>query len=460
MNGTTQTDMDPPAILQMDGFGMAHLVLIVENESCPETHYQCPDGYCIPTYLLNNHEQDCLGGEDEKIPKLSFTCPGYYRCVATGSCLHPDFVCDEFFRAFLWIFSVLAITGNTGVLIYRLFFETEGTSFGHKVLVTNLSLSDFLMGVYLMVIGTADAQFRGLYVSKAGQWKESSTCMTAGVLALVSSEVSAFAICLITLDRLLVIRYPFNSRLRLSTKRNALTICGATWAVGLTLATLPLFQITWEFYGQNGICLPLPITQRPFAGQQYAFGVFVILNFLIFLVIGAGQALILHSICSSAKATMRDDHKREITVARRLFLIVFTDFCCWFPVGLMGLLVLGGVPIPGVVNVLAAVFVLPLNSAVNPFLYTLNTLLERRAKRRMNERIERLMGKLRAELRTWPRDKVEEHVHYCLTARLVPRQRMLQALGVGVDLYSNKDHWPGQPETVVSRTTSATRMME
>ncbi|XP_076466145.1 uncharacterized protein LOC143297613 [Babylonia areolata] len=38
----------------------------------------------------------------------------------------------------------------------------------------------------------------------------------------------------------------------------------------------------------------------------------------------------------------------ELTIARRLFLVVFTDFCCWFPVGLMGLLASRGFPIPGV----------------------------------------------------------------------------------------------------------------
>ena len=75
--------------------------------------------------------------------------------------------------------------------------------------------------------------------------------------------------------------------------------------------------------------------------------------------------------------------QQDLTIARRLFLVAFTDFCCWFPVGLMGLLAAGGVPIPGEVNVWTAIFVLPLNSALNPFLYTLNRLMEKREKMRM-----------------------------------------------------------------------------
>nr|KAG5698961.1 hypothetical protein BaRGS_024882 [Batillaria attramentaria] len=138
---------------------------------------------------------------------------------------------------------------------------------------------------------------------------------------------------------------------------------------------------------------------RSFKGQDYAFGVFIVLNFVLFLVIGAGQALIFYNIHSSAMATMKGHRKEDTVIARRLFLIVCTDFCCWFPIGLMGLLASSGIPIPGVVNVLAAVFVLPINSAINPFLYTINALLERRAKKMEQKRMEKMMSRFQDEQR-------------------------------------------------------------
>ena len=67
-----------------------------------------------------------------------------------------------------------------------------------------------------------------------------------------------------------------------------------------------------------------------------------------------------------------------MTIARRLVTIAVSDFLCWFPIGLLGLLASGGVSIPGEVNVAMAIFALPINSAINPFLYTLNRMLERR----------------------------------------------------------------------------------
>nr|KAG5695457.1 hypothetical protein BaRGS_011299 [Batillaria attramentaria] len=378
------------------------------------------------------HKLQLLNVDD---PRLC--CEQMHPDARLKQCLAPtdelsscsDLLRSDFFRVFLWGLSVLAVTGNAGVLIYRLFLEKAGSSLAYRVLVANLSLSDLLMGLYLTIIGAADEYFRGDFVSQEVEWKQSGLCHTAGFLALVSGEVSALAICLITLDRFLVLRFPFSSHLHL-TKRSALTVCGAIWGMGVALAIVPFVQTKWQFYGQTGICLPLPIVRRQFEGHGYAFGVFIVLNFVLFLLIGVGQVFIFHSIHATAKATQKDSRQQEVTIARRLFLIVFTNFCCWFPIGLMGLLASRGTPIPGVVNVWSAIFVLPLNSALNPFLYTINTLSERLAKKRTQGRIERMLDNLLTELISLPSDSVDEHVRYCLTAGRVDRKRVLQWLGL------------------------------
>nr|KAG5698640.1 hypothetical protein BaRGS_003154 [Batillaria attramentaria] len=92
-----------------------------------------------------------------------------------------------------------------------------------------------------------------------------------------------------------------------------------------------------------------------------------------------GQLLIYMSV---QKNSIMSDQKsaKDTAIARRLTTIVLSDFLCWFPIGLLGLLASTGTPISGEVNVAIAIFVLPLNSAVNPFLYTLNIVLEKRRK--------------------------------------------------------------------------------
>jgi hypothetical protein len=119
-----------------------------------------------------------------------------------------------------------------------------------------------------------------------------------------------------------------------------------------------------------------------------------VLNFVLFLCISVGQVVIYWSVqansMSTFSTTTTSTKSKDVTVARRLITVAMSDFLCWFPIGLLGLLSSRGVPIPGEVNVGMAVFVLPLNSALNPFLYTLNVIMERRARAR-EERLRRFI---------------------------------------------------------------------
>ena len=60
----------------------------------------------------------------------------------------------------------------------------------------------------------------------------------------------------------------------------------------------------------------------------------------------------------------------------KMSLIVFTDFCCWVPVGVLSILVqAGAVEVDPAAYAWIATFVLPINSAINPFLYTLASII-------------------------------------------------------------------------------------
>nr|KAG5710408.1 hypothetical protein BaRGS_022226 [Batillaria attramentaria] len=94
---------------------------------------------------------------------------------------------------------------------------------------------------------------------------------------------------------------------------------------------------------------------------------------------------------------------QDLSIARRLVTVVLSDFFCWFPIGLMGLLASHGVPLPGEVNVATAIFVLPVNSALNPFLYTFSVFMERRRKAK-EERLMKYLESLAAS-KSKPEDK-------------------------------------------------------
>ena len=284
------------------------------------------------------------------------------------------------YRTILWMIGCLSLLGNTFCLVVRICVQRSTSTTGFHVFVTNLSMADLLMGVYIAVIGVADALFRGKYLFVDYKWTHSVACMMAGFLSLLSSEVSALIIWLITLDRFIVLHFPFSSTRFQRT--SAATASLITWITGLLLASIPLLPVTkhWEFFSQTGACIPLPVTRKDFKGKVYSVSVFIVLNFVLFLFIAMGQACIYWSVQQNALKSDTTKISRDMTIARRLISVAVSDFLCWFPIGLCGLMALGDIPIPGEVNVALAVFVLPLNSALNPFVYTFNMLMEKRRK--------------------------------------------------------------------------------
>ena len=373
-------------VLQGGGFQSLRQLRVLDLRGCPVTHFPrdifqglddlqavYADNYklCCPATLPSRfNAQNCHAPSDE----LS-SCEALLRSVT--------------YRVFLSVFAALSLVGNASSFVYCVFLEKGKKRLSFDVFVAHLCVADFLMGAFLAVIGVVDRLYQGTYLWEDNAWKDSAGCKVAGFLSLVSNEVSALVIALITIDRFLVLRFPF-SDFRFEA-RSAQVACFSVWAVGILLAGLPLLSLTndWLFYGQTGICIPLPVTRSDFPGHSYAFGVMIVANFILFVVIAAGQFFIYWSIhVNTMLSDQTTRQSQDLTIARRLLTVAMSDFLCWFPIGLLGLLASSGTPIPGEVSVAMVIFVLPFNSALNPFLYTLNVVLEKR-RRVQAERIKK-----------------------------------------------------------------------
>ena len=345
-----------------------------------------------------------------------------------------DLLKTSSFRICLWIFSSLSVVGNISSFVGRLVLRSQsGAQGSFHIFVVALTVADLCMGVYLAIIGIADLAYRGEYLWQAKTWKNSEFCQMAGFLSLMSTEVSAFVICLITLDRFLVLCFPF-STLHFS-RKSAVVACASVWILGLLLAAVPLLPVTshWQFYQQTGICIPLPFTpSEDFEGHSYSLGVLIITNFVLFMLIALGQAVIYWSVQRNSMSSSRHAGSRDTVIVLRLTTVVMSDFLCWFPVGLLGLLASAGTPIPPAVNVGVAIFVLPINSALNPFLYTINTLMEKRRKRHEAQLLKSLEESLMADetdtsgmMMIGDKDAILGQIENWMKKRLVTREEVV-----------------------------------
>ncbi|XP_064641988.1 uncharacterized protein LOC135496555 [Lineus longissimus] len=295
---------------------------------------------------------------------------------AFSSC--TDLVRLDVLRIFLWLLGSVAVLGNILVLLLR-FLAREPVTANTSIIIS-LALADFLMGVYLFIIAGADMAFRGFYIEVDEAWRTGPGCAIAGFLSVLSSEVSVFTLAIMSVDRFLVVVFPF-SKQKINL-RKARILIGLSWLVGAILAGIPLIPNDYfqgKFYSRSGVCLSLHLTSDTTPGWEYSVAVNLGLNLAAFVIIAVTYGWMYLVIRRSAemmkgKATRKKGENQEMAIARKMALIILTDFACWMPIIILGLAAMSGnVVIPGDVYAWIAVFVLPINSAANPVLYTLSS---------------------------------------------------------------------------------------
>ncbi|XP_054718212.1 relaxin receptor 1-like [Uloborus diversus] len=282
-------------------------------------------------------------------------------------------------RAGVWIVAGIACLGNAAVIIGRAMIvirrETDGV---HAFYIKNLSVADFLMCLYLFLIAGHDVAFRGEYIRYDVKWRHSWQCTLAGMLSTVSSEASVFILTLITADRYISIVYPLMMRRR--TLLWAVFCVGASWSAALAIAILPTLNFGYfgdDFYGNNGVCLPLHIHDPFSRGWEYSMVIFCGINTVAFGFVSYAYIAMFLTISRSRLGLRSSQQQLDRTLAKRFAFIVATDMACWLPIILIKICAVSGIKIPSELYAWVAVFLLPIHSALNPLLYTLTTRLFR-----------------------------------------------------------------------------------
>ena len=314
-----------------------------------------------------------------------------------------------FQRLLMWLLGTFTLTANIGALYYRYRNKQENTV--QVVLISNLSISDMIMGIYMVIVASADLYYKDYFPSEL--WRHSLTCKIAGTLSILSSEASVLFVTLISFDRFMGIRFTFSSY-RLGSKSSQV-LARILWVNAIVLSvTSTIFSgINRDWYDVSEVCTGLPLSRRnvyeerskPFKldindfpmipkdqltinntydvvinqgpGMYYGIAVFTVLNSMCFLtVLICYTGLFITVIQTSKRAGRARNLKEERKMAAKMGVIVMTDLLCWAPIILLSILVqTGGHVVTPHVYTWIVTLVLPINSAINPFLYTLANLI-------------------------------------------------------------------------------------
>ena len=110
--------------------------------------------------------------------------------------------------------------------------------------------------------------------------------------------------------------------------------------------------------------------------MYFSITIFTVLNLVCFLIVGFCYTAIFILTWISSKKSGLSISKSEIRMGKKMFLLVLTDLSCWVPIGVLSILVqAGAVEVNPVAHAWIATFILPINSSINPFLYTLGDVI-------------------------------------------------------------------------------------
>ena len=265
-------------------------------------------------------------------------------------------------RIIVWFVVCTALFGNLVVLVITLCSRFKLTV--PKFLMCNLAFADLSLGVYLLMLASIDLHTMGVYFARAITWQNEGGCQVAGFLAIFATSLSVFTLTVITLERWYAISHAIHltKRLRL---RQASTVMVCGWMYAAVMAAFPLLGVS--SYGKTSICLPME-TSTP-VDRAFVL-ILLISNAAAFMIICGCYIDMYRQVRGNNTAARRND----ANIAKRMSVLVFTDFICLFPIAFFGLTAAAGTPFITVTDSkILLVFFFPFNSCANPFLYAIFT---------------------------------------------------------------------------------------
>ena len=398
---------------------------------CP-ARFKCNASGKVSIDILNvcDGMSDCDDNSDEN------NCPTAATIFSTIFSSNTEMIANLGIKSAFWIMGILVMIGNSYVMITRIVFlktqqKLDGISFQHFIIL-NISISDFIMGIYLITIASYDVSFSGFYGEVDGMWRSSLKCQVIGSLAVISSETSCFLMVVLTAFRLKNITQAVQS-VNASSRPWMICIILA-WLFSFFLGIAPMLPQTSQYflhsfsysspfqngtwystnleqfscrlsalsnktiqfthnkfqsvetfvagsfpndasvklfgyYGETSVCMPRFYVAYGESSWEFTLAIMT-LNFLSFVFIAVSYFIIYkHSTSSSADLGTNRPNNQASTMQKRIARIIATDFCCWIPICIMAFLRLG-VEFSDIAYQISAVLLLPINSAMNPILFS------------------------------------------------------------------------------------------
>ena len=325
--------------------------------------------------LLTLPPNFCVNPENELETRPTNPTGKLVNCTPRNDEFNPceNLLGSHVLRVCSWIVLVFALLGNSMVFLVLLLSKRKNPIAKRKnsitkILMCNLAFANICMGAFLCMLASADLYSSGEYQNFAVRWQYRAGCKVAGFVSIFSTELAAFVLTVITVQRYFIIVHPLKFDKHLSIKQ-IIVLMVVGWLFALTMATLPLLPTNVSSYEKVAICLPFEV-------ESVVSKVYV-----TFLLATNGLAFVFvlccygRMYCSLGGSGSRNSVSRvENRASKQMVMLVITNFVCWFPIALVSIIAIYGTTLIGVPAAkFFLVFVYPINSCTNPYLYAIGT---------------------------------------------------------------------------------------
>ena len=301
-----------------------------------------------------------------------------------SSCTH--LIASRTMHLFVWGMGVLSFFGNLIILQQRIKHERETTI---SIMVQHLAFSDMMMGAYLLIIAGADSWYKNVFILYTDAWLDNPVCKVAAFLYQTSAEMSLFIMVILVCDRMYAMLPGCNAHGMNLKSAKALAALG--WIASAILGMLPYLQLNYfanATKSETAICIMFNLTYgRRISTWEYFLCIFIIYNMFCVVLMGVGYTLVTKSVhrglgvwtdntvlteemTEEEKETELQYRRNEVLISKRLFLVVATNVALWLPVVMITAFAMLNVYIDPITSAWVTICVVPLNSVLNPFLFS------------------------------------------------------------------------------------------